>query len=260
MSLVEMREKPIIPIIGITCCMEYADHKRKFPTSHAFDYLKKSYHQAVERSGGVAVILPNTTRTKLVGRFLNMVDGMIISGGGDVDPTFYGERKKVKNLGITKERDVLEIALVREAKIMQVPMLGICRGMQVVNVAFGGSLYQDFSLNEKFLDHSLKGSIQLPKRHPVIIQKDSNLFGIIRQERIMVNSSHHQMVKRVALGFSAVAWSEEDEVIEAIEPKGNQSLVCVQWHPELMKNKASKALFDWLVNSAREYRLKKSWQ
>jgi len=238
--------------------MEYGDKKRKYPTAYAFDYLKKNYYEAVERSGGVPVVLPNTRRTELVDKFLSIVDGLMISGGNDVDPEFYGERKKTNNLSLTRERDFFEIALVKKAKVKRVPILAICRGMQLVNVALGGSLYQDFSFEKKFSDHTLEGSACYHKRHPVIIQKESRLFQIIGKKKIMVNTSHHQMVKKIAPRFVVSAWSEKDKVIEAIEPEDDHFLLCVQWHPELMKDRCSKALFDSLIQSAREYKLKKS--
>lgn len=237
--------------------MEYSVEGRKYPTSQAFDYINRSYYEAVERSGGVPIVLPNTRRTKLVDKFLSIVNGLIISGGNDVDPKFYGERKKAKNLSITRERDLFEIALVRKAKDRQLPILAICRGMQLVNVALGGDLYQDSSFEEKFFDHTLEGSALYNKRHPVIIQEGSKLFHIIRKRKIMVNTSHHQMVKKVASGLIVTAWSEMDRVVEAIESKDDHLLLCVQWHPELMKDRSSKALFDSLIQSAREYKLKK---
>lgn len=245
------------PIIGITCSMEYGDKRRKYPTAYAFDYMKRSYYEAVENSGGVAVILPNTKITEVVNELLNTVDGLIISGGNDVDPVFYGERKKVKNLSITRERDLFEIALVKKAKAKRIPILAICRGMQLVNVAFRGSLYQDFSFEKGFLDHTLEGSALYNKKHSVIIREGSRLFNIMRRRKIMVNTSHHQMVKRVAPKFVATAWSEKDGVIEAIESKDDHYLLGVQWHPELMTDRGSKALFDSLIRSARECKLKK---
>jgi putative glutamine amidotransferase len=238
--------------------MEYDEKMRKYPTAYAFDYLKRSYYEAVERSGGVVIVLPNTKRKEKVEELLNIVDGLIISGGNDVDPVFYGERRKAKNLSITPERDLFEMALVRRAKTQKIPVLAICRGMQLVNVAFGGSLYQDFSFEEKFFDHTLEGSTVYSKRHPVVIREGSKLFHIIQKKKILVNTSHHQMVKKVGSGMVATAWSEKDGVIEAIESEENHFLLCVQWHPELMKDKSSKALFDSLIQSAREYELKKS--
>jgi len=246
------------PIIGVTCSMEYEDKRRKYPTAYAFDYMKRSYYEAVERSGGIAVILPNTKEIDQVDRFLNVVDGLLVSGGNDVDPMFYGERKKVRNLSITRERDIFEIALVRKAKDKQVPILAICRGMQLVNVALGGSLYQDFSFEKKFSDHTLEGSALYQKKHSVVIQEGSKLSRIVGKSRIMVNTSHHQMVKKVASGLAATAWSEKDGIVEAIESENDHFLLGVQWHPELMRDRGSKALFDWLIQSAREYKSKKS--
>ena len=239
--------------------MEQQDSQRKFPTASTFDYLKKSYYEAVERSGGVAVLLPNTKRTDRIGEYLCTVDGILVSGGNDVDPIFYGERRKASNLSITRERDIFEIALARKAKAMRVPVLAICRGMQLVNVAFGGSLYQDFRFQEEFMDHTLKGSAGYGRRHPVTIKEDSKLFGVIGRTKIMTNTDHHQMVKKVAPGFVATAWSKRDDVIEAIDSRDGHYFLCVQWHPELMRDRNSKALFDSLVKAAREFR-SRSWK
>jgi putative glutamine amidotransferase len=238
------------PIIGITCSMEYDDKTRKYPTAYAFDYLKRSYYEAVERSGGVPLILPNTKKLKLIDQMLKVIDGLVISGGSDVDPHFYGEKKKTKNLKLTPERDLFEIALVRKAKRKKIPILAICRGIQLVNVAFGGTLYQDFSFERKFLDHTLEGSSLYNKKHSVIIQRNTKLYSIIRKDKINVNTSHHQMVKKIAPGFIISAWSEKDQVIEGIETKGDNFLICVQWHPELMKHESSKLLFDSLIRAA----------
>ncbi|MGB7061605.1 MAG: gamma-glutamyl-gamma-aminobutyrate hydrolase family protein [Candidatus Zixiibacteriota bacterium] len=249
-----MSRRAITPRIAISCSMEHQDRKRKFPTASTFDYLKRSYYEVVERSGGTAVLLPNTKRRDKIHEYLRMVDGILVSGGNDVDPVFYGERKKCGNLSITRERDIFEIALVRRAKTRRVPILAICRGMQLVNVAFGGSLYQDFRMERKFLDHTLEGSGRYHKRHPVTLREGTRLFGAIGKKKIMANTSHHQMVKEVAPGFTAAAWSKRDGVIEAIESNDDLYLLCVQWHPELMRDRNSKALFDSLVQSAREFK------
>jgi putative glutamine amidotransferase len=246
-----IKEEKIMPqpIIGITCSMEYDDKARKYPTAYAFDYLKRSYYEAVERSGGVPLILPNTTKLNLIDQMLKAIDGLLISGGNDVDPRFYNEKRIAKNLWSTKERDLFEIGLVRKARRKKIPILAICRGMQLVNVAFGGTLYQDFSFEKKFLDHTLEGSSLYHKKHSVIIQRNTKLYSIIKKEKINVNTSHHQMVKKIGPGFILSAWSEKDEVIEGIETKDDNFLICVQWHPELMKDKSSKLLFDSLIKA-----------
>ena len=238
------------PIIGITCSMEYDDKARKYPTAYAFDYLKRSYYEAVERSGGIPLILPNTKKLKLIDQMLKVIDGLVISGGNDVDPHFYKEKKKAKNLNLTKERDLFEIALVRKARRKKNPILAICRGMQLVNVAFGGTLYQDFSFEKKFLDHTLEGSLRYNKTHSVVISGNTKLYSIIGKKRIEVNTSHHQMVKKIAPGFIVNAWSEKDEVVEGIETTDDNFLICIQWHPELMKDRNSRLLFDSLIKAA----------
>ena len=233
--------------------MEYDDKARKYPTAYAFDYLKRSYYEAVERSGGVPLILPNTKKLQLIDQVLKVIDGLLISGGNDVDPFFYKEKKMAKNLWSTKERDLFEIALVRKTRRRKIPILAICRGMQLVNVAFGGTLYQDFSFEKKFLDHTLEGSLRYNKTHSIVISGNTKLYSIIGKKRIEVNTSHHQMVKKIATGFVANAWSEKDEVIEGIEIKDDNFLICVQWHPELMKDKSSKLLFDSLITAATKF-------
>ena len=253
-----MNRKKTVPLIGITCSMEYYKKGRRYPTAYAFDFLKRSYYEAVERSEGIPIVLPNTKKVNNVQSLLNLLDGLLISGGNDVDPVFYGGKKEAKNLNITPERDVFELSLVRKATTRKIPMMAICRGMQLLNVAFGGNLYQDFSTERNFRDHTLEGSTIYKKRHAIIIQEGSRLFDIIQKKKIMVNTSHHQMVKRVGAGLTATAWSEEDGVIEAIETEEDRFLLGVQWHPELMMDKNSKVLFDWLIQSARKYKLKKT--
>jgi putative glutamine amidotransferase len=147
--------------------------------------------------------------------------------------------------------------VVKKAGGRDIPIFGICRGMQLINVVFGGNLYQDSTFEKQFLNHTLEGSTVYKKRHPVIIKEESLLYRIIQKKRIMVNTSHHQMVKTVGTGLITSAWSEEDGVVEAIEAADDNFLLCVQWHPELIPDKNSKALFDWLVKSAKEYKLNK---
>jgi putative glutamine amidotransferase len=242
------------PIIGITCSMDYDNKKRNYPTTHAFDYLNRSYYEAVGRSGGVPLALPNTKRLTLIEQMLSLIDGLLISGGNDVHPYFYKEKKKAKNLNLTKERDSFEIALVRKARRKRIPILAICRGMQLVNVAFGGTLYQDFSFEKKFLDHTLKGSLLYNKRHSIVVEGNTKLHSVIKKKRIDVNTSHHQMVKKIAPGFSVNARSEKDEAIEGIETKDDSFLICIQWHPELMKDRSSRFLFDALIRAASKQR------
>jgi putative glutamine amidotransferase len=237
--------------------MEYDDDKRKYPTAYAFDFLKRNYYEAIERAGGIPIILPNTKRTENIESILKLVDGLLISGGNDVDPVFYGEKREAQNLSITIERDRFEMDLAKKAIGQDIPILGICRGMQLLNVVFGGGLYQDFTFDNKSLNHTLEGSNVYKKKHPVIIEEKSRLFQIVHNQKLMVNTSHHQIVKIVGRGLVATAWSEEDKVVEAVESGDGHYLLGIQWHPELMQDESSIALFDSLVKAAIDYQTKR---
>ncbi len=241
------------PVIGITCYLDYDDPKRKYPFIFAFDYVKRQYHLAIQDAGGVPVILPNIEKLTLVDQYMRVLDGLLLAGGGDVHPSFFHERKKAKNLSIRIERDRFEIALAKKAVKKRLPILGICRGLQVVNIALGGTVFQDLSLRkEKTLNHKPEQIIRFRTRHKVRIKEDSKLFSIIKKREMLVNTSHHQIIKDVAPGLSASARSE-DGVIEALEGKGKEFLMSVQWHPEAMlQHVSSKLLFKAFVEASKK--------
>jgi putative glutamine amidotransferase len=246
-----------IPIIGITCSMEYDDSQRKVPTVYSFDYLKKNYYQAIIKAGGAPILLPNLEKLKLLDQIFPLVDGLLMSGGEDLDPIFYGEKVEFPSVNIRKERDNFELELVKKAHFKKIPILGICRGLQLINVLFGGSLYQDLKQNKNFSDHTLKGSVGYGGKHLINIMPQSKLFSILKKDKIQVNTSHHQMVKNLAEGFVVSAISETDGVIEGIEYKEADYLIAVQWHPEIMiDEKNSQLLFLSLVSAAKEYNQK----
>ena len=240
------------PIIGITCYLDYDDPKRKYPFVFAFDYVKRQYYLAIQDFGGVPVILPNIEKLSLVNYYVKTLDGLLLGGGGDLHPSFFRERKKAKNLSIKIERDRFEIALAKKAIRKKLPILGICRGLQVINIVLGGTIFQDLSLRkEKTLNHKPEKVIRFKRRHKVRIKEDSKLFSIVKQKEILVNTSHHQVIKDVAPGLKASAWSE-DGVIEALEAKGKEFLINVQWHPEAMlEHPSSKLLFKTFVNASK---------
>lgn len=241
------------PLIGITCYLDYDDPKRKYPFVFAFDYAKRQYSLAIQDFGGVPLILPNIERLDLVDYYVRTLDGLLLSGGGDFHPSFFQERIKAKNLSIKIERDRFEMALAKKALGKKLPILGICRGFQVINIVLGGTVFQDLSLRkEKTLNHKPEKVIRFKRRHKVRIKEDSKLYSIVKQKEILVNTSHHQIIKDVAPGLSASAWSE-DRVIEALEGKGKGFLIGVQWHPEAMlKHPSSRALFRAFVKACRK--------
>lgn len=240
------------PIIGITCSLEEKeDRKRKFLLKYPFDYLKRQYSLAVEKAGGVPVLLPNLRDLSLIDDIFKLVHGLIISGGYDVHPKYYRERNVHKSVKLTPQRDRFELTLVKKAKARKIPILGICRGHQLINVAFGGTLFQDLNLREKTSDHATGKTLDYKKRHKVRIKEGSKLYSILGQKEIEVNTSHHQIIKDIAPGFVATAWSMEDEVIEGLESLKDRYLLAVQWHPEVdFKEKNSKLLFQSLIRSA----------
>ena len=241
------------PIIGITCYLDYDDPKRKYPFVFAFDYVKRQYYLAIQDMGGVPVILPNVENMNLVDYYIKTLDGLLLGGGGDVHPSFFHERKKANNLSIKIERDRFEIALARKAVRKKLPILGICRGPQVINIVLGGTIFQDLSLRkEKTLNHKPEKVIRFKRKHKVKIKEDSRLYSIVKKKEILVNTSHHQVIKDVAPGLKASAWSE-DGVIEALEGKTKDFLISVQWHPEAMiKHPSSRALFKAFVKECRK--------
>jgi len=240
------------PIIGITCYIDYDDPKRKYPFIFALDYLKRQYYLAIQDAGGIPFVLPNIEKIDLVDHYIKILDGLLLSGGGDVHPSFFHQRIKVNNLRIKKERDRFEIALTRKAKKKKLPILGICRGPQVINIALGGTIYQDLSLRkERTFDHKPEAVMRFKKKHKVKIREGSKLFSIINKKEIEVNTNHHQIIKDIAPGLSASAWSA-DGVIEALESKGKDFLISVQWHPEAMlEHSSSKLLFRAFVDECK---------
>ncbi|MFP4660569.1 MAG: gamma-glutamyl-gamma-aminobutyrate hydrolase family protein [Halanaerobiales bacterium] len=195
--------------------------------------LKSFYTQAVESVGGLPVILPFTSEAENVRQYVKQIDGLLLTGGTDVDPLIYGENPLPAMGEIDPERDRFEIDLVKFAIQSEVSILGICKGCQMINIGFGGSLYQDiYSQKENVLKHTQEAPRWYPT-HTITIKEGSLLKHIIQKDEIRVNSTHHQAIKKVGsnLIISALA---EDGVIEAVEFNGDRFILGVQWHPETL--------------------------
>ncbi len=216
-------------------------------------FVRGRYIRAVEELGGVPLILPLVAEPSARRRLLDRVDGLLITGSGpDLPPRLYGERQRYKFPLVSERRANFELELVHQARKRNVPLLGICGGMQTVNVACGGSLYQDISAQVPgALDHRQKAKA-VHVTHPVTVKPASLLNKVVARRKLMVNSSHHQSVKTVAPSLQASAVAP-DGIIEAIESPAHRFLLAIQWHPEFLfeRHAVHRRIFEALLHAAR---------
>jgi len=217
-----------------------------------------TYVESVIRAGGVPVVLPISHDPEILATMLDGVDGLIMTGGEDIDPLKWFGEEPIPAMGqIVPERDSFDIALIRMAVERNIPVLGICRGHQLMNVAFGGTLYQDIPSQVK--GSNVKHSQRAPRyygTHTIVIEKNSILHKQIGVDKVAVNSFHHQAVKDIAPGFRVTARST-DGVVEAIEKIGSKRAFGVQFHPEgftASNIDTFLGIFQYLINEAKEYR------
>ena len=232
-----------------------ADHKPVIGITGNYDDLTcklgQGYYKSVVAAGGVPLIVPPVADTDTIINTLSRIDGLILSGGGDFNPLWTGEEPSTKLGGINKERDLPELLITRLAYNRQIPMLGICRGIQTLAIALGGEVDQDIS-DKATVKHSQNADRSEPT-HSLRIEKDSILDHIYASypRPLQVNSFHHQAVKSPGDKFRVVA-KAVDGIIEAIESNEFKPILGVQWHPECLE--AGLPLFQWLVGEASAYR------
>jgi len=221
-------------------------------------YVNAAYLNAVQQAGGVPVPLPPQLEPGARAEILKHVSGVLLTGGGDVDPARFGEAAHPTTCEVSGARDELEIDLTQWALARRAPLLAVCRGLQVLNVALGGSLYQDIpSEPGSPLDHSqtgLQGKARNVTAHQVKVREGSRLAAILGALDVDVNSFHHQAIKQLGRGLADVAWAPDSivEGVELVDPA--QFVVGVQWHPEelVAQDRAAFNLFAALVDRARE--------
>jgi putative glutamine amidotransferase len=231
------------PIIGISSSLN--EHVLSVP----IDYI-----QAITKFGGVPIILPNL-QEDAIESIVQLLDGLLLTGGGDIDPTLFNEEPH-QNLGtITPERDEFEIAIIQEMMKLNKPIFGICRGLQILNIAIGGDMYQDIytQSQNKLLQHT-----QLAPRshtsHFVHVIEGSKLSDIVQVEKFKVNSFHHQAVRKIPADFKTSAIAS-DGIIEAFESMNHKFVMGLQWHPECLLSKndlASTAIFEAFILSCEK--------
>jgi putative glutamine amidotransferase len=221
-------------------------------------YVNAAYLDAVQRAGGIPVPLPPQLERDARAEILKHVSGVLLTGGGDVDSARFGEAPHPTTSEVSGARDALEIDLTEWALARRAPLLAVCRGIQVLNVALGGSLYQDIpSEPGSPIDHGqagLQGKARNVAVHQVKVRDGSRLATILGAVEVDVNSFHHQAIKRLGRGLAEVAWAPDSiiEGVELIDPA--QFVVGVQWHPEelVAQDRAAFNLFAALVARARE--------
>lgn len=229
------------PIIGITACQE---EQKIYKTNN-------TYVRAVVRAGGIPVLLPIATPLEDCAKIAALVDGFLVPGGVDMAPQYFGEQPPKEVTCIDRALDEFELELIRTTSAMGKPMLAICRGCQVVNVAFGGTLYQDIPTQcPQAHGHYQDTASRSEGYHTVTITPGTVLAAALGEGELLTNSYHHQAVKDLAPGFRVCARTG-DGVIEGIE-KEDGSILGVQWHPECMEERypVFRGLFSWLVARA----------
>ena len=229
------------PLIGITT--NYVDGDAT---------LRDRYYKQVVDAGGVPVLIPPVSDPEVIINTLENIDGLLLTGGGDYNPLWTGEEPQKELHGINATRDLPELLITRLAFNRQIPMFGICRGMQTLAMALGGRVAQDINAT---LKHSQEADKSEPT-HSVILSPESMIRDIYGSEQIFVNSFHHQAVSDTGPHFQATA-SSPDGIIEAMESTEHKSILGVQWHPEWLGDEGQK-LFQWLVNRASEFSMAKS--
>lgn len=214
-------------------------------------YTPQGFVDGIDRAEGTPVVLPISSPAD-ASDYISRIDGLLLAGGQDVSPLLYNEEPSLQLEATNPARDAFEMALIEAAVAQKKPILAVCRGLQLLNVAYGGTLYQDLSdYPDLAVQHIQKTHFETGA-HTILIDPDSSL-GKIFGDTYIVNTYHHQAVKKIAKPFKAVAWSKDKliEGFEAIDPK--QSIVAVQWHPELMmkQDRKMQQLFDEFVGRVK---------
>ena len=222
--------------------------------------LAPGYYTSILKAGGIPFIIPPFENTDIMISLLDSLDGLLLTGGGDINPLFLHEEPVKELHNINPYRDRQELLLTRLAANRQIPILGICRGMQIMNVALGGSIYQDIHVQME--GTRIKHSQDMDRAfasHTIRIEEGSLLARIMKTTSLPVNSFHHQAVNEAAPGFRISARAT-DNVAEAIESTEYKSMLGVQWHPEcfiLNDDEYMMPLFEWLLQEAASFRTAK---
>lgn len=250
----------VAPVIGVTATLRTEEESLEQRPHGTFVRADLDYVEGVANAGGVPLVLPPFTWS--AEQMAGGLDGLLLSGGSDLDPRHYGELPSPELGLVMRERDEFEMELVGHALQLGIPIFGICRGLQILNVALGGTLYQDLPTqlgSEVQLEHR-QGVPKYTATHVVELDDGSAAAKIMGARRLEVNSYHHQAVKELASGLVAVAHSP-DGVVEAVEAQNlsERWILGVQWHAEAMRaQEEQRCLFEALVEAAGRHALRRA--
>lgn len=221
------------PVIGITSAYDYQENRM---------FVRSGYANAIISAGGLGLAISLSDDENYIKEHLDLFDGFLFVGGPDICASYYGEENLNYGCSLTPERDSMEIKLAQMAINANKPVLGICRGSQLINVAMGGTLYQDIhKQSDKILNTHSQDAPKWFAVHNAELRENSHLHKIFNSNNVKVNSFHHQAVKLIAEGFEATACAP-DGIVEGIEHKSKKFVIGVQWHPELMWEKYPEML------------------
>ena len=224
-------------IVGIT------GNEKEMPAISGIKYVAvaQDLSEGVKQAGGLPIVIP-IGKPELAKDYVDMVDKLILSGGQHVDPRFYGQEKEIDSDDYSLARDQFELALIKEALRQKKPIFAVCRGMQLLNVALGGSLHQSI---QGHWQEDVSGT-----SHSLEVRPNSRVSQLF-QAGTQINSLHRQSIKDLAPGLVATAHDPRDGTIEAYESQGQQSILGIQWHPEFLAKNCShnQKLFDYLVQA-----------
>jgi putative glutamine amidotransferase len=238
------------PLIGVTSDYHKGGDILKGPAY----FIGENYISAVKKAGGIPIVLPYSSDRKIVESLAERIDGLLITGGNfDINPVLYGE-DPIDEIGeLNNKRTAFEMKIARIALRTDMSVLGICGGEQLLNVAGGGSLYQDIEAQVKGASNHQQKMPKSEMHHSVIIKPGTKLHSILECETIEVNSTHHQSIKEVGKGFIPNA-KAPDGIIEGIESESHRFVLGVQWHPEALyrKEERFKRLFETFIKSCKK--------
>ncbi len=235
----------MLPLIGV--CASHDTEKKTY-------FVRANYMDAILRAGGMPVLLPMITDPEVIMDMASKLDGLFLAGGGDVDPARYGEERIPQCGEPDPLRDSFELKLTEAVLAMgDLPVFGVCRGIQVLNVALGGTLYQDIPAQTGVNEHHMQNPPYDEPTHVIEVETGSLIHRILGTDRFMVNSTHHQAVHTPAPSLVVDARSPEG-IIEAVHSAENERVFGVQFHPEhfAYKSEGAQALFNYFVKCAGE--------